>query len=171
MSCCVSGLSQDSSPSKTTLERIIEAHGGQNKLAKVAAIVVVKKGKITFKGVALDFEQTIYAQFPDKWREESLSIIGISRSTSVVAGEKVHQAVDGKSEVPTDIEKQTAKDKAYVFWLTNTLPLKNEVFSISSLSEKTIGNREAIGIRLSRKDYPTVDMYFDIENDLLVQSA
>src|SRR5262245_42727199 len=131
MSCCDSALSQDSSPSKATLQRIIEAHGGQNKLAKVAAIVVVKKGKTTFKGQGLDFEQTIYAQFPDKWREEST--IGRSRSTSIVAGEKVNQAVDGKSEAPTDIEKQTAKDKAYVFWLIYTLPLKDDVFSISSL--------------------------------------
>src|SRR5262249_52774435 len=54
--------------------------------------------------------------------------------------------------------------------IASLIPLKNKEFTVKAAGAGKVGDKEAIVVEVSRKDYPTVKLYFDKKTELLIRS-
>ncbi len=71
----------------------------------------------------------------------------------------------GKDELANQIKDHKAG------WICTLLPLKDKAFMLSVIGEAQVEKKPAVGVKVTRKDYPEVQLYFDKDSGRLVKSA
>jgi hypothetical protein len=117
--------------------------------------------------------------FPDKLRAETTRNLGGQAAT-------VGVVFDGKQGMGRGVsggggrleyndrplgeaEMEGYRKLLYAQWIATLLPLDDKAFELSELDETQLDERPAIGVRVSRKDRPEVQLYFDKESMMLVK--
>src|SRR5262245_65052869 len=70
-----------------------------------------------------------------------------------------------------DAQIADMQGELYLRRVLTLLPLRDEEFKIKPVDGIEVGGRKTTGIRVTHKDWPAVNLYFDSENWLLVKIA
>jgi len=170
------GRADDAADAKAVVEKAIQARGGADNLAKYKADVLKVKGAVHVSGLDIDFTGEISFQQPDKSRAViEGTVMGTNfKSTRVVNGDKgwiddllgaARQQRDmSKEELAEERESQNANAIARLAVLTD------KAYTLSTVGESKVGDKEAVGILVKRKGYRDVSLFFDKQTHLLLKS-
>lgn len=153
------------------VRKAIQAMGGAEKLAKVKASV--SKGKCKFYGngraIACDGEWSM--QLPGQLKASYLMEIGGKKVTrvEVINGDRGWIATRGKTKsLPAD-QLADIREGMEAEYATTLLPLKDPGYRLTSLGESRIGDRSAVGLKVSRPGHRDFLLYFDADRGFLLK--
>lgn len=155
------------------IDKAIKAVGGEEKLAKTKAEQWKSKGTVELFGMKMAYTADYYFQKPDQMRFDiAMDVNGMKV--------KITAASDGKTpwESANDMVQDMAAKKAryfhdmiYTMNLCQILPLKDKDNTLKLVDEIKVDGKEAVGIKVSRKNERDVTLYFDKKTYHLVKSA
>jgi hypothetical protein len=163
----------DQAEARAVLDRAVRAFGGEEKLRKLQHLSI--QGTIKFEGGGQMITATIDGKSsgPDLYRME-VEIDANGMKNKVCFGIRGDAGWTQSNNQSMDMPKPVAllvRDVLYgVRILTLLASVKDKDFTISHLGELKLGDQAAIGLRISRKDWRDVSVYFDKESGLPVQS-
>jgi hypothetical protein len=162
-----SGLVQSGSKddARAVVTKAIEAMGGEAALAKHQAITFKETGTYYGMGDGLPFTGKYASQPPDKFRMEIEGVF-----TIVFNGDKGWTSAGGEVKEMTKDELAVQRTNNRAGYIATVLPLKDKAFTLTMLKPAKVDGKEAVGIKVARKDYPEVKLYFDAKTNLLVKS-
>jgi len=163
----------DASDAKTIIDKAIKAMGGAAKLAKYPAIQRKGKGTHHDDNADTDFTYTSILQGLDKVRLELEAAVSGSpfKAILVYNGDQGWINGNGESnELPKEgvsvIPKEDYRDIRLAELLT---PLLTTDYKLTPLGEIKVNDRPTIGVKISQKDHPDFDLFFDKESGLPVK--
>jgi len=167
------GLAQDAD-AKAVIDKAIKAVGGLDKIKKFDKAFTAKaKGNVETMGMKIDFTLDAYSQMPNK----SKAIINISVNGMQI---EVVQAFDGDKGwvsvlgMVKDAEKEEIEEhkrQIHIESVTNLFSLtEDKEFKLSTLGESKVGDTAVVGVQVTKKDRPDVNLYFDKKTHLLLKS-
>lgn len=151
--------------------RAIKAHGGFDNLMKYKAVVVTEKGKFHGMGQAFDFTGDTSFQYPDRLRVDLKFKAGDQDFTfiQIINGNKGWMKIaDSTQEMDKDMLTE-AKEQMNAAYIGHLVCLKDKDYKLSPLGEAKVGDRPVIGVRVERKGYRDVNLFFDKDKDLLLK--
>ncbi len=162
----------DAKEARTLVDKAIKAHGGAENLAKYQATVLSFKGTFHGMGMELPMTGTISAHGLDKLKAEITIEAGGMKIeiVNVVNGDKGWTKVAGNTiELDKDAVAE-AKEKAHAEYVASLLPLiDGKGYTMATTGEFEVGEKKAMGVKVTSKGHRDVDLYFDKETGLLVQ--
>jgi outer membrane lipoprotein-sorting protein len=178
--CCAAGVllggavrADDAADVKAVLDKAIAAHGGADNLTKYKAVTQRIKGKIHgVIGESVDVTGEIASQLPDRLRVEvAVSVAGMDfKTVQVFSGDKGWVQLNDKvTEVPKE-QLAEAKEQMHVFGVTRLVALRDKEYKLSPLGDAKVEGKDAVGVRVERKDRRDVSLYFDKKTGLLLKS-
>jgi outer membrane lipoprotein-sorting protein len=161
----------DDAAARATVDKAVQALGGEAKLAKFKAATGKLKGTFHGLGAPLAFTGETAYQGPDQERfaleatVDGEKLVFISVLNRDKGWTKLNDDVDemGKDELAD------AQEEAYANWVTTLLPLKDKEFKLTSLGESKVESRSVLGVKVSRKGRRDVKLHFDKETGLPVK--
>jgi hypothetical protein len=163
----------DSAEIKTLLDQALKAAGGADKLAKLKNVTWKMKAAFT-KGATVNLNMAASAQGWDRLRMKAdVEINGMQKNMVMVMTDKnawVNR--DGETKEPPAKEIDPFRESYFALRATHMLAtLKGKGYELSHLGEVNVKDQPAIGLRISRKDKPDVNLYFDKKTYLAVKTA
>jgi hypothetical protein len=159
----------DPAAARAVIDKAVQAVGGEKKLARAYTQKASGKfygpaGPVTFTG-----EWTV--NFPDQLRQsvESEADGMKFHSVKVIAGDKGWLRVNDSVE---ELDKEALtwdRDQLYAAWIATLLPLKDKEFVLTPLGESKVGERAAVGVKVTHADRPDVTLAFDKEKGWLLR--
>jgi hypothetical protein len=116
-------------------------------------------------GDGLPFTGKYSMQAPDHFRMEIEGVF-----TIVFAGDKGWIHAGGDTKEMNEEQFAVQKNDHRGGHISSILPLKDKAFALTALPEIKVDDRPAVGIKVARKAYPEVKLYFDKKTHLLVKS-
>jgi hypothetical protein len=156
---------------KAVIAKAIKAHGGEEAQTKFQAGQTKAKGKIELLG-GLEFTQETSFMLPDKFKETvDMEVMGQKlHVVSVVNGTKLFIDANGQEVPIEDKLKDVLKDAMYAMRVGRLVPLvKEKGFELASLGEVKVGDKPAVGVRVSSKGQKDISLFFDKETGLLAK--
>jgi hypothetical protein len=160
---------EEKTDSKAVIAKAIKAVGGEEKVAKQKAETFKGKGKFYGMGDGIDYTGEWSVQQPDKMRVEIKA--GDFTFVRVINGDKAWAKFgDNTQEADKDAVKE-AKENMYAERVATLIPLvKDKGFEFAALGEVKVGDKPAVGVRVSQKGHRDVNLFFDKDSGLLVKS-
>lgn len=158
----------DEADPRAVIDKAIIAVGGETKLAKFKAQSCIDKGTVYIRegNIGRPYAQKHTVQWPLQSRYDGV----VSEYTTVLNGDKGWiKGSNGTEEMSPDL-LGLYKDGQYARWVAYRLPLKDKGFTFSPVDESQIDNLDAIGVRVSRKNHPDINLFFDKQSGLLVKN-
>jgi hypothetical protein len=157
---------------RAIIDKAVQAAGGAAKLA--AAEAYTQKAKGTFHGPAgaVAFTGEWVVDLPDRVREAVDSESGglKFRTVKVLAGDKGWLRVnDTLLKLDKDAVAEE-REQTYAAWVAALLPLKDKEFALAPLGESKVGDRPAVGVKVTHKDHRPVSLFFDAEKGWLLRA-
>jgi hypothetical protein len=156
----------DDAAIKDLLDKATKATGGADKLEKFSAATWTEKGTYHGTGTPLPYTGKYAMQYPDNFRMEIEGVFVIC-----LAGDK------GWIKNPMgvmDMSKEQNKEQReqqYTGWLTSKLhKLRDGKNKLTLTGETKVGDKPAIGLKVSSEGHRDVTLYFDKESHLLVKA-
>jgi hypothetical protein len=165
------GRADDQAEMKALLDKATKALGGKAKLAKLKGFTAKGKGKIHVGG-GVTFTEESYWQVPGQYRFDiELEVNGNQISEKIILnGAKGWiKLQDQVAKLPQNA--YTAfKDVNHAIGLA-LRPMDGQAkgFQLSPLGEIKIGNGMAVGLKITHKGYPDVDLFLDKKTSLPIQ--
>jgi len=167
VACCwaVVGRSGEGDDARAIVDKAIKASGGEENLKKHQTATWDQKGTYYGMGDGVAYTGMIAVQRPDKFRMEVENVF-----TIVLNGEKGWRQFGGETQEMSkeEIERSQADNRAG--WIASLAPLKDKAFTLTSIGEAKVDKKPALGVKVTRKGYPEVKLYFDKKTGLLVKS-
>ncbi|HEY7330508.1 MAG TPA: hypothetical protein VH592_22905 [Gemmataceae bacterium] len=156
---------------REVIARAIKADGGLDNLTKFKASASKQKGKIHTPGGALEYTSETSIQLPDRLRTEVRIKVGDMQFTilQIVAGDKGWLQLMGKTDEMNKDMLEEAKEQMNAANITHLACLNDKEYKLSSLGEAKVGDRPAVGMRVERKGYRDVNLFFDKDKSLLLK--
>lgn len=161
----------DDKDTQAILDKAIKALGGQEKLSKIKAATWKTKGTITFNGNDNQFTNSTTVQGLDRFHSvfegefDGNKVTGIT----VVAKDKGwRQIADNKMELD---ENALANEKRRVYLQVvpmTLVQLKGKGFKVEAAGEKKVGDKPAVGLKITGPDSKDFTLFFDKESGLPV---
>ena len=154
------------------LDKAIQALGGAEKLGKVKAASWTTKGTLTFNGTDNAITVRSTAQGLDHARQEFEGEFGGMQvqGTTVLAGDKGWRQFGGNSMELDPAGLANEKRTAYLALVPVTiLPLKGPGFKLEPAGEEKIGDKAAVGLKVTGPDGKDFTLHFDKESGLPVR--
>jgi hypothetical protein len=160
----------DQAEVKALLDKVIKAHGGEDKLSKQTASVAKIKGKFYGMGEGQDYTLEVSNDGNKRRFELDFSIDGTKfKMVQVVNGDKGWLRVQDATMKLEDDALAEAKEELYVHQVTSLAPLKDKAYKLSLLGESKVEKKAAVGLKVSHKDHRDVNLYFDKDTGLLLK--
>jgi hypothetical protein len=158
---------------RALVDKAIQAHGGEAKLSSLPPATTKIKGIYYEFGEAFAITGESIAHFPDHGRFIMEAEVDgqKSRIVAVRNGNKGWIKINDDTREMESEELDRARDECYAGWVACLLPLKDDAFDLRPLGEVNIDKRPAMGVAVSRKNCPDVNLYFDKESGLLVKTT
>jgi hypothetical protein len=171
---CLSGVQAgDQKELHALVDKAVKALGGAEKCAKLKTITCKSKGSL-FVPVEIPTTEEGWMRFPDKFRHDfELDIKGNKiRQNLVIDGKKGWlKLMDNKPAPLTKVQHTAFRDYYYALRLsTMPMELKGKEYKLSAVGEVKVGDRPAIGIQVTRKGLPDVNLFFDKEKGYPIKS-
>ena len=147
------------------VNKAIKAMGGEKALAKHQTATWTEKGTYYGMGDGLPFTAKYSMQLPDKFKMEIEGVF-----TLVMNGDKGWISSSGDTKEMSKEELAAQKSDHRAGYIAMLVPLKDKAFTLTMLPEAKVDDKAAVGIKVTRKDYPEVKLYFDKKTHLLVKS-
>jgi hypothetical protein len=155
-----------------TIDKAIQALGGQEKLDKAKTLSWTSKGTITFMGA--DNPATIRStvQGLDHRRDEIDGEFGGMqiKGASVLAGDKGWRVFAGQK---MELDKNSVADEKQSIYLDiipiTMVALKGSGFKSEPIAEIKVGDNPAVGLKVTGPDGKEFSLYFDKESGLPVR--
>lgn len=162
---------QDDAKVRDVVDRAVKAHGGLDNLTKMKGNTSKGKGKVHVMGQALDFTSETSLQLPDRLRTEVHSKFGDQEFIfiQVVNGDKGWIKLANMTDAMTKDMIAESKEQMNAANISHLSCLSNKEYKLSPLGEVKVGDRPAIGIRVERKGYRDVSLFFDKDKNLLIK--
>jgi hypothetical protein len=146
---------------RAIVNKAIMAGGGEAKLAKFESAIMKERGTYYGMGDGLPYTSVIHMKRPDRFKMEIEGVF-----TVCLDGDKGWMKSDkGVTDMPKEeVEVQHLNQKAG--WIMSLLPLKDKAYTLKI--DKADGKDPLV--QVTRKDYPTVKLYFDTKSGHLVKS-
>ena len=163
----------DDAEARAIVAKAIKAHGGEDLLVKQKPVQSRSKGKMNLPGVGeVEFDQTVSAMQPDKFKETVEMTIG-GQKISVVTianGDKYSIEANGKAVDITDPIKEALANARYQMKVGRLAPLlKDKGYDLSLIGESKVEGKTTIGVRVTMKGQKDVSLFFDKETSLLAK--
>ena len=146
---------------RAILGRAIRAHGGAEKLAKLRAMRRKLKSTIWINGDAVPVTVERADQPPSQSRVELRLVLGTLAITSVTVlnGDRAWTNFNGDTQETRVEFRARRQEETYLLWVESLAPLlKDKAFELSHLGEIKVNGRPAVGVKVSRKRRPDVDL-------------
>jgi hypothetical protein len=162
----------DAKAARALVDKAIKAHGGAEAIAKYKAAIVSFKG--TFHGMGMEVPMTgeISTHGPDRLKVDvEVEAGGMKfKFASVMAGDKGWIKLgENTAEMDKDAVAE-ATEQAHAGWVASLTPLvEGKGFILATTGEQMVGEKKAVGVRVSAKDRRDVTLFFDTETNLLVK--
>ena len=150
---------------RALVDKAIKAAGGADKLAKHQSGTFKGKGTYYGMGDGLPFTAKYSMQLPNKFKMEIEGVF-----TLVMNGDKGWISSSGDTKEMSKEELAAQKSDHRAGYIAMLVPLKDKAFTLAMLPEAKVDDKAAVGIKVTRKDYPEVKLYFDKKTHLLVKS-
>ncbi|MBP3960410.1 hypothetical protein J8F10_34725 [Gemmata sp. G18] len=172
LAATVPARADDAADARALIEKAVKAHGGQEKLEKLPAIVTKFKGTFHGMGEGIPMSGEISVQGADRQRVEIEVEAGGQKIpiTIVVTSDKGWTKIAKDTKEMDKDELKEALEQAHGSWVATLAPLKDKKFTLSTTGEMEIEKRPALGVKVSHKGYRDVELYFDKETGLLVKT-
>ena len=178
--CCIAALlvfvdpvrAGDDAEPRGIVAKGIEAHGGADAIKKLRASVVKSKGKFHGKGFAVDFTGETAIQMPDRIRQEVAFEVNEQKSAFVWVfdGDKGWLSINGTAaDMPKEMIDE-GQEQQYAQSVERLVPLTDKSYKLSSLGDSKVGDKAAVGVRVSRAGHRDVSLFFDKDKWLLLKS-
>ena len=148
---------------REVLASAIKAHGGAEKMEKLKASIIKTKGKL----VDLEYTAETSIQLPDRSRTVAESKLG--KFIQILDNDKGWIKVGDFTRECLKEELAEMKEQLNAACIARLSVLSGEEYTLSPLGEENIDGRPAIGMRVERKGFREVSLYFDKENNLLLK--
>jgi hypothetical protein len=156
---------------RAVIDKAVQAVGGEAKLAKAKTYSQKAAGKFFGASGAVPFTGEWVVSLPEQVRETvDTEADGMKYRAVKVIGDKGWLRVNGSvQEVEKDV-LATDRDQLYAAWVATLVPLKDKEFVLEALGESRVGDRPAVGVKVTHPDRPDVSLYFDKEKGWLLRS-
>jgi hypothetical protein len=149
---------------RAIIEKSIKAIGGEKAIEKHKAVSFSEKGTYYGMGEGLPFTSKLNVQLPDQFRMEVEGIF-----TLIINGDKGWVSMMGETKA-MDKEKLANEINGHrAGYMSTLLPLRDKNFTIKKLADAKVGDQNANVVEASRKDWPTVKLFFDSTTNYLVK--
>jgi outer membrane lipoprotein-sorting protein len=160
-----SGRSGGDKDARAIIDKAIQAMGGEKTLKKHQAATFKEKGTYYGMGDGVPYTGEYAMQYPNQFRMEIEGVFII-----VINGDKGWMKMGGETkEMEKDQLRNQLKDLK-AGWISSLLPLKDKAFSLTALPETEVEKKPALGVKVTRKDWPEVKLYFDKQTGRLVKN-
>lgn len=153
---------------RAIIEKAIKAHGGADMLKKYKANIAKNKGIYYGMGDGIDFTSTHWLQLPDRMRTDVEADNFIF--SQAINGDKGWRQFGDSAE---DLDKEAIaeqKEDLNARRIAHLSNLLDKEYKLSALADAKVGDRPAVGVRVERKGFRDVSLYFDKENGRLLKS-
>jgi hypothetical protein len=152
---------------KAVIDKAIKAHGGIDNLKKYVAQVTKGKGKYYGMGDGIDYTSETSFQAPNKLRVHVDA--GGFNFTQIVNGDKGWMDANGEvSEMNKEFIEE-ARQELHAMNVSRLFPLLDDGYKLSPLGEVKVEGKPAVGVKVERKGFRDVNLYFDKDSGLLVK--
>src|SRR5262245_56484498 len=159
--------SGDAKDARAIIDKAIKATGGEAQLQRHQSTTYTEKGKFYgMGGDGLDYTGVYHVQWPDQFKMEIQGVF-----TLVLNKDKASMNFGGESKELTGKELANHIQDHKAGWICTLLPLKDKAFTLRVIGEAQVEKNPAVGVKVTRKDYPDVELYFDKTSGRLVKSA
>ena len=159
---------------RAVIRKAIAAHGGEANLDKFKKYSMKWEGKRPVENMLWESTNVVTYEMPDKVR------IDFEIANPNGGKLELHRVVNGKNgwqwRLPTQLRDlrepliAAELDEMYAHWVASLVPLSAGPFTFDLIGQSTVDDRDAIGIRVSHKNRPDVNLYFDKTSTLLLKS-
>ena len=161
---------EDKDP-KAILDKAIQALGGEEKLKKAESATWKSKGTLTINGNDNTINIHATVQGLDHYRAEVEGEFGGNeiKGVVVVNGKKGWRNFGEKMEMD---EENVANEKRSIYLQVipmRILPLKDKGFKVEAAGEEKVGEKPAVGIKVTGPDGKDFTLHFDKESGLPVK--
>ena len=152
------------------IDKAIDAMGGQEKLASFKAAQWKSKGTITFSGGDNEFAAKSAAEGLDRFRTEvEFEVNGNAvKAQTIIDGDKGWRKVGDRDA--QELEPDALANEKRILYLNlvamNPLLLKDKAFKAETIGEEKVGERPAVGLKITGPDGKDFTLYFDRETGL-----
>jgi hypothetical protein len=157
------------------LDKAIKATGGTTRVAKLQGLIWKGTTPIDIGGQQITLKHEGSVQGWNKYRLDlEVQVSGQSQPLVLVMNGPKAWATDGGGKTKEVKGKEIApvRDFFYGLRLVEMLPeLKGKGFKLSHLGELKVGQRNTVGLAISKKGQPDVNLFFDKENGRPLKSA
>jgi hypothetical protein len=158
---------------KAVLRKSIAAHGGEKNLAKFKGVTSKFKGTMEIMGIKADVTGETSMQKPDKVKNVmTLNLNGKSIDiVTVFNGEKLWVAVMGQTkEIDDEKVLKAAREEMQAESAGSLADFLKAPYQLSAIGDVKVKGKDAIGIRVSKKDQKDISMFFDKKTYLVVKT-
>lgn len=153
---------------RATIDRAIQAHGGEETLTKLRATQVKNRGSIAFAG-GVTFTQETSSQLPGKFKEVTeLEVMG--QKTTVVTvfdGEQAWLRTGEQTKELDGDQLEELKEVSHLLRVSRLTPLKDKAYELAALGDLKVEGRLTKGVKVTSKGHRDLSLYFDKETGLL----
>jgi hypothetical protein len=165
---------REDAEARAIIDKAIEAHGGADKLSRFKAVSARWVGKHKVENVFYwDAVRVVTYEMPDKIRldfEVENPKGGTFAFSRVVNGKKGWQGSARGTRDLKEAEVAQIVDELYAHWLASVVPLKDKGFEFSLIGNAAVDGKDAVGVRVSCKGRPDVNLFFDQKTGLVIKS-
>jgi hypothetical protein len=172
LTLAVAAPPDDAEQARAVLDKAVKAVGGETKLAGAGRFTQKAAGKFHVPAGAVAFSGEWTVDLPGKVREAAESEAdGVKfQSVKVIADDKGWLRVNDSVEELDKDALTGARDELYAAWVASLLPLKEKEFTFAPLGESKVGDRAAVGVKVTHADRPDVALFFDTEKGWLLRA-
>lgn len=158
----------DDADAKATLEKGIAALGGEEKLGKIDSFSYKTKGTVTFGGNENEMNGEFTAKGLDHYRRESSN--DNFHMVLVLAGDKGWRRFNDETHELEGDGVANEKRALYLQVVPITLvALKGTGFKYTAAGEEKVGDKPAVGLKITAPDGKDFTLYLDKESGLPVK--
>jgi hypothetical protein len=157
---------------KAVIAKGIKALGGEAKISKQKALTMKFKGKVYVEGNTYDYTAEMAAQLPAQAKATiSMEINGMAVTVvTVINKDKGWFKINNDTMALDKDRLAEEKENIYARTLTSLVMLKDKKFKLSPVGDVKVGDKDAVGIKVSSKGHRDVNLYFDKKTGLLLKS-
>jgi hypothetical protein len=161
---------------RSIIERAIEAHGGEERLARRRADKVSLQGRVfaSEKDAGVPFTADLMMQLPARFKYVAHMNPASKMPytlVQIVDGDKVIATVDNQPIPPVPAALAELRAVRDLQRAARLLPLLSDpAYQLTTLGEEKVNNRTAIGVKVTMKGHKDLRLYFEHDTGLLIKA-
>jgi hypothetical protein len=163
----------EATAARAIIDKAIQGVGGEAKLARLKAYTQKAKGSFHGPAGAVPFSEELTYNLPENLREVMDTELDGAKYgvVKVIARDKGWLRVNDGTLVEMDKDTLAGeREQMYAGWVMTLLPLKDKEFVLAPLAESKVGDRAAVGVKVTHKSHRDVRLFFDKEKGWLLRA-